>query len=375
MQIATKYILSIIVLAFFCVGFSVPAYAQNDIKWVDLKNLEIQPHLPKYLLSRKSVVFMQVPQSANNPNVRVDWRALSEQVHQSLRKSKVDAVGYYYLDDILDNSDAMVSFSKEMTKREIKYVIVVEQFAKGVGSYRITVTAFNKKTTFISEGQKAWQAEGPDIKVLLNGLRKEIYRAEMKVENYLVADFPEFFTDTKIILGKRMEVYCKDLKVDKLIVPRFPLYHVEDSSKLDESATQKIQIYNRKIDEKNLRLEEIMKSYPLKYEFSNTSDAKELYNQGHQYVLAMVSGTGKTVKQMLNYKLEANETDFISIKATEIGSVLKTIPVDGVVTKYYVKHVYTKDVYLGSRWEADLTWEEGLENFIFNMKAVLKLKN
>jgi hypothetical protein len=118
-----------------------------------------------------------------------------------------------------------------------------------------------------------------------------------------------------------------------------------------------------------------MKSYPLKYEFSNTSDAKELYNQGHQYVLAMVSGTGKTVKQMLNYKLEANETDFISIKSTEIGSVLKTIPVDGVVTKYYVKHVYTKDVYLGSRWEADLTWEEGLENFIFNMKAVLKLKN
>ena len=86
------------------------------------------------------------------------------------------------------------------------------------------------------------------------------------------------------------------------------------------------------------------------------SSDDDIYNQGHQFALQIILGTGKTVRQMLNYETDPYETDYVTIKA---GSTLNTLPVEAVVYKYYVKHVYTKDVYLGSRWDADLSLGAG----------------
>lgn len=343
-------------------------------EWLELKNLDFQPHLPKYLLSRKSAVFVSVPRSKTNPDLREDWREFSEKVHQYFVKMKIDAVAYYYQDDVFASADANVSFAKEMERREIKYVIVVEKHPTndaGVESYAIIITAFNDKPSIVSERQKAWKASGPVLDVLLNDMRKEVFRAEMKLGNYLVPDVPEYFTDTKILAGKRIQTYAGDLKVDKLVVPKFKKYQMEDSTLLDANTKQKIMAYNQEIDRKNRRLEQIMKTYPLDYTLSDTSSDDDIYNQGHQFVLLGIHGAAKSVKQMLNYETNAYTTDYVTIQA---NNQLKTLSVESVVHKYYVKHVYTKDVYLGSRWDADLTWEEALQNFIFHMKDVLKLQ-
>jgi hypothetical protein len=350
---------------------------RNGIGQIELKNFDVQPHLPKYLLSRKSIVFMSVPRSATDPTIRADWKKLSQQVHAAFKKMKIDAVAYYQIDDLYGNSDATLSYSKEMIQREIKYIIIVEQSssnAAGVTSFKITISGFNKKESFISDGQKAWQTEGPDLKVLLNGMRKEVFRAEMKLENYLIADGPEFFTDTKILKGKRIPTYAKDLKVDMLIVPRFEYYSIEDSTKLGKEALQKVVTYNLAIDKKNKKLEQIMGSYPWKYEFSNSSSDDEIYKRGYQFVLLPIYGSGRTIKELLNFEINPFETEYVTIKSTEFGTSLRRLPVDAVVTKYYVKHVHTQDAYIGSKWDADLTWEEALQNFIFLLKESVKKK-
>ncbi|MEP2025300.1 hypothetical protein, partial [Reichenbachiella sp.] len=163
-------------------------------QWLDLKNLDIQPHLPKYLLSRKTVVLVSVPWSDKNPNVRADWKALSAKAHAAFKRMKIDPVAYYYMDDVFASPDANASIAKEMEKREIKYILALEQFptsSAGVESYRITISGFNDEPSFISERQKAWQTTGPDLDVLLTDMRKDVIRAEMERENYLVPDIPE----------------------------------------------------------------------------------------------------------------------------------------------------------------------------------------
>lgn len=342
--------------------------------WLDMKSLDVQPHLPKYLLSRKSVVLVSVPRSKKDPMLRVDWKQFSEKVHKSFKRMKIDAVAYYYLDDVFASPDANISFAKEMERREIKYIIVLEQSAAnqaGVASYRISISAFNDKPTFISEMQKAWQTQGPDLDVLLTEMRKDVIRAEMERENYLIPDFPEFFTDAKVLKGKRIPTYAMDLKVDKLVIPKFQKHIMEDSAALGADALSKIAAFNAEVDRKNKKLEEIMLDYPLEYEFSETSSDLDIYNQGHQFVLLTMHGSGKTLKEMLNYEIDQYETDYVTIRA---GSTLNTLPVEAVVYKYYVKHVYTQDAYLGSRWDADLTWEQALQNFIFHMKDILKVQ-
>lgn len=375
LQKIIRLALSLLLVVWAITIVRTPVLAQpGGEQWLNFKNLDIQEHLPSYLLSRKSVVFVSVPRSVQNPNIRKDWKNLAEKVHPAFRQMKIDAVAYYNLEDLFSSYDATQSFASEMEYREIKYVIVVNQSQAnqaGVESYTITVTAFNDKDSFISEGQKAWQMQSPDLSVLLNEMRKDVLRAEMTMENYLIPDMPEFFTDTKILKGKRIPTYAKDLKVDKLVVPRFQKYLVEDSSKLDADARLKIAAYNTEIERKNKRLEEIMLSYPLDYVFSDSPDDEDIYNQGHQYALFSLRGSGKTIREMLNYEIDPYETDYVTIQA---GSMLKTLPVEAVVYKFCVKHVYTKDVYLGSRWDADLTWEDALKNLIFHMKDILKVQ-
>ncbi|SMD34492.1 hypothetical protein SAMN04488029_2039 [Reichenbachiella faecimaris] len=362
-------------LAISLVKVSSLAIAQpKGEQWLELKNLDIQPHLPKYLLSRKTAVLVSVPWSKKDPNVRADWKTLAEKAHSAFKRMKIDAVAYYYLDDVFASPDANASIAKEMERREIKYILVLEQLptnSAGVTSYRITISGFNDGPGFISERQKAWQTENPDLNVLLGDMRKDVIRAEMERENYLVPDIPEFFMDAKILQGKRIPTYAMDLKVDKLVIPKFKKYEMEDSTALDASTLQKIAAYNAEVDRRNKRLQEIMLDYPLEYVLSESSDDRDIYNQGHQFVLLSIHGTGKTIREMLNYEIDPYETDYVSIRA---GSTLNTLSVDAVVYKYYVKHVYTQDAYLGSRWDADLTWEQALQNFIFHMKDILKVQ-
>ncbi|NJN41443.1 MAG: hypothetical protein HC811_03585 [Flammeovirgaceae bacterium] len=52
---------------------------------------------------------------------------------------------------------------------------------------------------------------------------------------------------------------------------------------------------------------------------------------------------------------------------------LKTIPKETVVYKYYIRHIDSGNTFLGTKWDADIRWEDALRNHIKNFKAELNI--
>lgn len=345
---------------------------------IAFKHLVYHNKPPRFLNSHKTAVFFSVPRTTKDPSLREDWKALAKEVHYGLKQMKIDAMAYYNIEDVFSGPDAIEAFAKQLVQRDIKYLLYVEVNRQENVSqehfYRFTVVPFNKEETFIAQNANAWKVEGIGLKSTMDKMFNEIYRVELTQENYLIPDIPEFFDDVDIFKARRIESYAMDLKVEPLIVPRFQKLVLKDSSKTDEATLQEIRKFNKTIDQKNQKLEEIMSTYPLKYELVDYYTEQEVYNKGGQFVLLNLQTSGTTIKKLLDYKLNKGENIFATIKATEIGSTVRRLPADAVVSKYYVKHVFTKDIYTGLKWDADLTWEEALQNFIFNMKDILKIK-
>ena len=329
-----------------------------DSETLWLKDFVFHDKPPKYLLSRKSAIFLKTPRSEINPDVRSDWKDLSREIHKYLLQMKIDAIGYYHVEDVFSGSDPVEAFAKSLTKRNLKYIILITQTRSEIlgqeDYFEVIVTPFNDQPSFINQNANAWKIEGLGLKKVMTKVFNEVYRAELELENYLIMDVPEFFTDVKIIKGKRIETYAMDLKVEKLIVPQFQKIVPTDSTKLSEPILEEVRKYNARVKKKNMRLQEIMKTYPLPYEISADFSDSEVYSKGGQFVLLGLHTTGETIKDLLDYKQDAGETVYATIKTTDIGSTVKRLPKDAVVYKYYVKHVYTKDVYTGLKWDADL---------------------
>lgn len=341
------------------------------------RDLEFVDRVPKYLLTRKSAVFISYPNEGNNPPLRGDWKSYAEKIHKAFRRIGIDAVGYYHMDDVVSGVDPTVAFANELKTRQVQYLIIVQQVPKSPTNttsdlHRLVITAFDKKDTFISNGKKAFEMEHQGLNNLLRELSFEVVRAELEHTNFLISDKPEFFTDVQIIKGRRFPGYARDLKVEKLIIPKFAKIDSIDRA-LDPKKADNINKYNEQVEGWNRELETIMKSYPLDYEFTEFQYERDIYKMGYQFALCRLNTSGKTIRQLLNYKIDHSETDYITIKGANGGSTIKTIPVDAPVFKYYVKHVNTKDTYVGGNWDADLTWQEALRNWIFNMKSDLKL--
>jgi hypothetical protein len=188
------------------------------------------------------------------------------------------------------------------------------------------------------------------LEELLRTLHKTTLSASLKRENFLINDFPENGISVNPIDGRRNEFYAVDLKVDPLAVPRFG----------DEAMDKE--------------LEEIMKSYPFKYTLTdpNLSEA-DLRKQGHLFVLRFVHARAKVAKGVMGYDLTKSETAIVSIIYPENEPQLKNIHANAEVYKFYFKHIESENVFLGTKWDADITWQQALINQIKGLKKELKI--
>jgi hypothetical protein len=292
---------------------------------------------PEKLLSSRSVVFY-------------DYRHTEKDLQDAqtyFQRTGIDAVTYFELDKLMAGADVARAFSEFLIKREIQNIIVMEVRA---GGYRLTITAFNGKESIFDGKQNAWSSSNS----VLTEILKNVYRTasnQLKKTNLLINDLPE--TDDKInpIQGKRNEFYAIDLKVDPLAVPKTG----------DEMIDQ--------------RLEEIFKAnYPLKYKMTEPGlTEKELRKQGSLYVLCYVTARVVTAKELLGYDVTKSASAIVSVAYTDGQSALKNIPSNTVVYKFYFKHIDSGNVFLGTKWDADLTFEQALLNQLKALKAELKL--
>jgi hypothetical protein len=324
-------------LLFILLICSVPAFAQLPLNEQQfLSRIKSGGALPEKLLSTRTAVFHPYTMTSKELG----------NLQTSFQRSGIDAVAYFENDLLTAGRDVSVAMAEYLIAREISNLLLVIKTETG---YRIMVTEFNKKANFVEQDQAAWSAEHSSMEELL----RTLYRAAsngLKKENFLINDIPETGLAINPINGRRGDYYAIDLKVDPLAVPKFG---------------------NEEMDKD---LEEIMKSYPFKYKLTEPGlSESELRKQGSLFVLRFVHARAKVAKGVMGYDMTKSETAIVSIAWPDSQPELKNIHANAEVYKFYFKHIDSGNVYLGTKWDADITWQQALINQLKGFKAELKI--
>jgi len=325
-------------LIFLIFILSHAAFAQlspTEKEWIGQLNLTAG--LPEHLLSTRSVVFYSFGLTIEE----------LEAIQISFQRTGIDAVSYFELDKLTAGKDIIRAFGFFLQKREIANLIFIE---REESDFRISITAFNGNDNLIDKGQAAWSYSNR----LLAEALKELYRtssSEQKKLNLLINDVPELDMPIDPILGKRNEFYALDLKVDPLSVPL-----------TGDDAVDK-------------RIKEIFETYyPLKYKFIEPGlSERDMRKQGLPYVLCFVHTRDVAAKELLGFDMSKSESALVSVTYPGDQQQLKNIASNTPVYKFYFKHIDSGNVFFGTRWDADLTWDQALLNQIKGMKAELRL--
>ena len=292
--------------------------------------------LPEKLLSTKSVVFYPFNMSMKE----------LETVQASFHKTGVDAAVYFEFDLLVAGRDVCMATAQYLNSREITNLVL---FQKNEAGYTIYITEYNKKANFVEQDQPVWRVTEKSLEELM----RKAYRAaasSQKKENFLINEFPEPGSTINPIAGKRNEFYAADLKVDALAVPKFG---------------------NEAMDKE---LEEIMKSYPYKYTLTEPGLSEaDLRKQGLLFVLRFVHARAKVAKGVLGYEMKRSESAIVSITYPGSQPHLKNIPSNTEVYKFYFKHIDSGNVYLGSKWDADDSWQQALINQLKGFKIEFRI--
>ena len=151
--------------------------------------------------------------------------------------------------------------------------------------------------------------------------------------------------------GSRQEFYAIDLKIDNLAVPKF------GNEKQDKELEQFFQ-----------------SNYPFQYKMTEVGmDEQELRRKGFSYVLCYVHTRGKAAREILGYDMTKGETAYASITFPAGQLQLKTIPSEKIVYKFYFRHIGNGNVFFGTKWDADVNWQDALRNHVLGFKSELKI--
>lgn len=333
-----KYFIHPCYLAIILMAIVAPLRAQiatSSTQW--LSQLNLTGALPEKLLSTRSAVFYQYGLTEKELNTAQEY----------FKRTGVDAVMFLEMDMLIANNDAIRAHADYLTKREIANLVFLDMDGS---KYRIIITPYSGKETVIEKEQQAWSVTNQNFSEAV----KTLYRTaanSLKKQNMLINDFPEMEYAINFILGKRNEFFAMDLKVDMLAVPKTG----------DEAIDGKLAEY-------------FQANYPLKFKLTEPGISdKDLRKQGYLYVVRFVYARGVTAKRLLGYDLTKAESAYTSVTFPGGVSVLKSIPANEKIFKVYFKHIDSGNVFLGTKWDADLTWEEALQNQIKGLKAEFKL--
>ncbi len=268
-------------------------------------------------------------------------------VQEYFQRTGIDAVSYYPLDVIMAGRDVAAVFAEEFNRREIKFVCILEKLPD---AFRFTFFPFNGKVSLTDEGFAGWQVSDKNLVEAL----KSILRAtsgSVKKSNLLINSLPEEGALQNPIKGRRNEFYAADMKIDLVAIPKFG---------------------NEEMDRELEAL--IAANFPFKYKMVEPDiPEKELRKQGMFYVMCVVQTRAKVAQALLGYNAAKSETAVVSVTYPDGQQQLRNIPANAPVYKIYFKHIDSGNVFLGNKWDADLTWQSALMNQIRGMKAELRL--
>jgi hypothetical protein len=271
-------------------------------------------------------------------------------IQGSFQQIGIDADFYVDVNKVLAGVDAERAYSAYFTTREVRFLLLLTKSNEG---YNFYATEFNNTMQFVTPAQIAWKVSDRRLEDMLVRIYRDSWLREKK-QNFLINDIPEMDINVQIIAGRRSELFPIDLKVDKLAIPKLP-----DAALQAEVDTLFKKIY----------------PYPEKYNVVQMpADEKDLVKQGFQYVLLYVTLNGKSARELLGYDMTKNPaTAYGSVTYPNGSPQVKSISAEQPIYKFYIKHVRSGNVFLGTKWDADETLGQALRNHIMGFRTELKL--
>ena len=352
------------------------AASHNSI--LNLDFLQYGTMIPKELLSEKTAVFIddQLAPALGKPSSQ----AFAEEAHTTFHRLGIDAVAYYNLDLVMAGTPVTRAFAENIKKRGISFALILKRTTTSSQdtAYSLTLGRISENDLFFEAGQPAFQLQNNNLANLMQSLVRAVSTSGIERTNFLILEKPEFFKKTNIFASRRYERYNPDLKLDRLAVPLFeergiPTKTPDGMSR--EEATRLVDRENQKTIAANEKLKSIMPQYPFGSGPVNKDQTETaLRRDGYLFMLHNIHGRPATVSEILQYNSENPKAIFTSTTMVDGDTITKTLSPNEVVYKFYIKHLPTGEVFLGSHWDADTSWEAALENFINNLKFALKVQ-
>ncbi len=298
--------------------------------------------IPPTLVTERSIVIFDLPlEEKGEFLVRGDWRAQASKIQGNLSIMGIDAIGYLHGDDWEASLASKEAYELFFAQRMVHHRILLS---------KNTANLFELSIMPLTKNEVQWKTEAGSINQAFLRLGQEIKKAGHPIENFLSTSNAEIFTD----------------------IP-FTKYSASTNYP-DQIRRLTLGVAKHRDEKDNKKLVEIMQAYPFKYELFDYKDDEDAFRQGYQYILISMSTSGRSVKKLLNFRATgANETDFMStVKGDSTDTRLKAIPVDALVHKYYFRQTVNHEVFVGKEWDADVSWQKSLENFILNMRIAFR---
>jgi len=294
--------------------------------------------LPEHLLRTRSVVFY--------PHT-MDMKEL-EKAQEYFHRSGIDAVLYLDSDLLAAGRDPSVALAQYLNVREIANLLI---FQKKERQYSLHVVAYNRMADLFPQGQVSWYGEHDRLEPLLHRLYLAVNNGGLKRENMLINEYPELAMPLNLFRGNRSEFFAIDLKVDPLGVPLF-----------GDAAMDSV-------------LADLMKDYPYKFKFTDAGLPEgQIRRDGSYYVLRFVYARAKLAYRMMGYASSPGENAIVSVTWHDDQPELQSIAEDAYVYKFYFKHIDSGNIFLGTKWDADVSWQQALINQLKAFKAELRIR-
>ena len=300
-----------------------------------LKNIQLSDQLPEGLLEGKSIVIHAYP---DGPEL---YRTYAEVLQPGFQKAGIDVVSHYLFENIFSGKEVIPAFHSQITERDIDFLIY---YIAGA-DHELIIMPFTED--FFSG--TAFHLKNRSQEQLLDNLYLKTARSNQELLNLLILNVPAFPEFPQIIKGRRAEFYDLNMKSGKVAIPK-----TEDS------------VFNKAIDSV------FATYYPYKYGLvePGLTDA-ELRREGYWFIMYSVKAPGRAVKKLLGYEASVEESAYESVVEINGDTTVKTIDIHKPVTKFYIKHIQSEDIYLGRHYDADEKWEVALKNYILNLRNIL----
>ena len=314
------------------------AFGQLSIEEASLlARVNFSSVIPTELVSTRSVVIYQ-----NTFTIKE-----LEETQSFFQQTGIDAVAYFEVARVLAGYDTQKAYANYFLSRGIKFLIFLQKTEKG---YQFLFCPFSSNKELIAETNVTWKQEHASLTELL----KMIYRfavSNLKKENFLINDLPETDITVKFFAGRINETFATEVKIFKVAIPRFG--NAQDDTELETY---------------------LKENFPVKYDLVD-KDANEttLLDKGYKSILRFVHARGILAKEIFGYDITqiARSLPTATIVNNEVQ--IKTISAAQPIYKFYFRNIEYGNIFLGNKWDADVTWQDALRNHMQALKINQKI--